>query len=232
MRVYAGNFGAAVSSTTGEEVPEGYAGSEGYSLSLLNVVNTDIGGPGMVQLLDMVDWEGEGAVRVEKWDGSGWNLVERRDFGGRDSQEDGEGSEMGASDEGEWESEAEVEDEVEKEQKDGAAEAKAEMEEDDRIDSASIPDASDSNQLLDEPTPGATEEAKETQAVIEPEAARPQLRTIKHPSWEREQDNESLLDMIAKQSKRLPVSKSGNAYATSAAKEKAGLEGEDEYEVL
>jgi hypothetical protein len=157
-------------------------------------------------------------------------LVERRDFGGRGvEEEEGKGSEMGGSEMGEWESEADSENEVEKERKDGA---KAETEEGIHIDSASTPDASDLHQLTDEPTAGAVEEPKESQAISEPETDRPQLRTIKHPSWEREQDNESLLDMIAKQSRKLPVSKSGNAYATSAANEKAGLEGEDEYEVL
>ena len=59
VRVYAGAFVPAWSSS----------GGEGFSISLLNVVNTDIGGPSMVQLLDMPceapEWNG--FLRKEVW---------------------------------------------------------------------------------------------------------------------------------------------------------------------
>jgi hypothetical protein len=214
VRIYAGNFDSASASELG--TPKGFSSSaEGYSLSLLNVVNTDIGGPGMIQLMDMVDWEAAGAIKVEHWDGSGWNLVREVEYVGEDGKESAEGdgngnrseSETGGSDKGEWESE----DEAEPEEEDKEAEAEAEIgKEDDQVDALPVPDVPASHQEQDTD-------------------ARPQLRSIKHPSWEHSQDKESLLDMISNQAKKLPVSKGGNAYATSAA---AALEGEDGYEVI
>lgn len=230
VRVYAGNF-------TPIAVEEK---DVGFSISLLNVVNTDIGGPGMVQLLDMVDWEGKGAVRREAWDGSGQNLVRREDYevaklGDGDVKAE-DVSEAGGSEKGEWESEPEVEREADDVfvEDDGKEQTKA-LSEGDGVEAE--PDIVQKHREIGNAIPDAFEAPKEAEGVPnipieEPESRPAQLREIKHPSWEREHDNESLLDMIAKQSKRLSISKAGNAYATSAAQEKADLSGEDEYELV
>jgi len=62
----------------------------------------------MVQLLDMADWRGKGALRMEKWDESGWNLVKREDFDGEIDYGESKAAdeiEDGASRVGEWEGE-------------------------------------------------------------------------------------------------------------------------------
>lgn len=55
----------------------------GFSISLLNVVNSELGGPGMVALLDhrparggVLGWEGAGLVTKEEWEGEGAGLLE------------------------------------------------------------------------------------------------------------------------------------------------------------
>jgi hypothetical protein len=225
VRVYAGNF-----------TPSAEQKQAGYSISLLNVVNTDIGGPGMVQLLDMADWKGKGAVRREMWDGSGWNLIEREDKGDEAFEEVGKAesdhSEV-TSDAGEWESEPEQE--IEEETKGKEVEMEDhETAHKDVLDDPSTIDAG--NPSFTGPTCN-TLQPEEAEVISDlptddPWSQRPQLRDIKHPSWEREHDNETLLDMISKQSSRLATSKTGNAYATAEAKEKADLSGEDDYEVV
>jgi hypothetical protein len=127
----------------------------------------------------------------------------------------GSESESGGTEKGEWESEAEAE----AHDKDAKAEAEI-PEEDEHVNDPPVPD-------IPAPLQATADTTTDT---------RPPLRSMKHPSWEHTQDQSSLLDMIAQQAKmsNLPVSRGGNAYATPAAgkNEKAGLEGEDEYEVL
>ena len=226
VRIYAGLF------TSAEE------GNRGFALCFLNVVNTDIGGPGMVSLLDVADWQGRGAGRSEKWEGGGWDCVERVEWNVKDAGYEEVGkeetiSETGASENGEWESEPEVE--LDEGVKDEHVEAKKEEEgklED--VDAAeAAPKSVDESETVPEPfeAPDEAEFVSDLPAD-DPWSQRPQLRDIKHPSWEREHDKESLLDMIERQSKRLPDSKPGNAYATAASEEKANLSGEDDYEVV
>lgn len=211
MRIYAGNFAGFSASDSEAAVSKGFSGAEGYSLSLLNVVNTDIGGPGMVQLLDMVDWEAAGAVKMEVWDGSGWNLVREVEFEMKEEEEEEGGSEGGGTENGEWESESEVDAEPEPEDKAGHGQEA---------------EADNPEEAPHGPVPGTNTDTETDN--------RPPLRSMKDPSWERSQDQKSLSDMITKQAKtsKLPVSKGGNAYASAAGIEKAGLEGEDEYEVV
>ena len=229
VRIYAGNF----ISTADEKV--------GFSISLLNVVNTDIGGPGMVSLLDDANWQARGAVRREKWEGNGWDCVERVEWE-QEYQEvpiEGTTSETGASEDGEWESEAEgdVEEEASGKTTKKEEHAEAGKELDNKVEGEDVlqgtPESVEDESTVQEITEAPEEDGATSEPPAEdPWSQRPQLRDIKHPSWEREHDKQSLLDMIESQSKRLPVSKSGNAYATAALKEKANLSGEDEYEVV
>jgi hypothetical protein len=225
VRIYAGNF-----------TPSAERKETAFSISLLNVVNTDVGGPGMVQLLDMADWMGKSAVRREMWDGSGRNLIEREDKEDEAFEEVGKAesdhSEV-TSDAGEWESEHEQE--IEEETK--GKEIETEEHETARKDVLDDPSTIDAGNPSFTGPPSNTSQPEEAEVVSDlptedPWSQRPQLRDIKHPSWDREHDNETLLDMISKQSSRLPTSKTGNAYATAAVKEKAYLSGEDDYEIV
>lgn len=238
IRIYAGNF----TPSTEQKLPS-------FSISLLNVVNTDIGGPNMVQLLDMADWMGKGAVRREIWDGSGWNLIERNDRGDEAFEEVGtaesDHSEV-TSEVEEWESEPEQEVEEDSKGKELETEQPAPADKEsvkDDFHGTSYGDAAGDagNPSFtgppSEPVPDEFDPTEETEVISaipadDPWNQRPPLRDIKHPSWEREHDNETLLDMIGKQSGRLPISKAGNAYATAAPKENTELSGEDEYEVV
>jgi len=177
VRVYAGQY-----------IPE-----KGTSVTLLNVVNTDIGGPSMVQLLDA-------PCEAPEW--SRWQRREawrERELLCREEQ-----SLMGADDE----SEKSVISDDDDGSLNSAGESEPEPEQDDQFEqhddgpSASGQSASPQNVPFSQDTAEPPEEIPLPQEPAEPEPALPERR-IEHPTWKRPDDGTSLLDLIRSQASLL-----------------------------
>jgi hypothetical protein len=79
VRVYAGEYLPAADGKEEEDEEK----KKGFSISILNVVNTEIGGPSMIQLLDAPTRAPGWAVGVtkEEWEGREWSVEGTVDFG-------------------------------------------------------------------------------------------------------------------------------------------------------
>ncbi|KIV94108.1 hypothetical protein PV10_05263 [Exophiala mesophila] len=184
----------------------------GFSISLLNVVNTDIGGPSMVQLLDehcdAPEWNG--FLRHDVWRGR--DLVSREErahwgSGGQQIHDDDDGSEhsMHSEDSTSTHQEDYLDDNAESMAKfqEGSRQSEPEFE---PIDQHNIPVAA-----MAEPATALDILPHEGGETDTPDPAEPEHnisvpqelnvpeRTIGYPTWDRRHDSVSLIDLIRSQ---------------------------------
>jgi len=202
VRVYAGAFLGP--SSLGEREGDGDDTGRGFSITLLNVVNTDIGGPSMPQLLDADCHAPE------------WNAFMRREvWSGRDlvSREDGDVLIAPPGDDASFRSLASADDEdAGSDGSDalinpGGAGVEDEVQPRDVVDDDQEEDILHSAQDHPLPAPDLGDkepygqppvEVEIQEHQIEPEVSLPDRR-IEHPTWSRRDDSMSLHDLIKSQ---------------------------------
>jgi len=221
VRVYAGPF-----------LPT----SDGFSITLLNVVNTDIGGPSMVQLLDEASSAHEWCqyMRKEAWRG--------RDLLYREERDGVPASDEFPDDASEQSVESDDNDSVESEPSATILQAPSLQEDAVENDEA----IATSTATMDLASRDLSSEAQKDPSVDEPEAE-PEIeaeaegiplarelelpeRHVEHPTWDRQDDSTSLMDLIRSQASMLAPF--GQEKSDPAAKEFPKEEADDAEEEL
>lgn len=192
VRVYAGPF-----------LPT----SDGFSVTLLNVVNTDIGGPSMVQLLDEASNAPEWCqyMRKEAWRGRDFLYREERDGvpAADESPDDGSEQSIASDDNDSVESEPSAtilqgpsmqRDAVENDS--AIAKSAATMD----LVSRDVSSEAHKDPSVDEPETEAEAEAEGIPLTRELELPE---RHVEHPTWDRQDDSTSLMDLIRSQASTL-----------------------------
>jgi hypothetical protein len=230
VRVYAGIFNALDAHLVFNE----------FSITLLNVVNTELGGPSMTQLLDEPCTEDEWvayAVRRETWNGR--DLIHREDLHPRTGGEDDHASECSITsvDDGESAGSVAAEDHVPIEEAEIGPSEGALTTGRDTVDS--LAEDLEVAQLValhaEEVDAGTTPARELLVEQREPEedsraSFAPPERSIDHPTWERPHDSTSLLDMIRSQASLITPLGSPASRAARAKDEVATSEEEAELE--
>ncbi|KAL6251660.1 hypothetical protein RBB50_001870 [Rhinocladiella similis] len=185
VRAYAGPF-----------VP---VSANGFSITLLNVVNTDIGGPNMVELLDMPcdapEWSRW--MRKDVWRDHQFLYCEKQDGPTLPQEFGDDGSEQSITSDGDDDESSSSDTSVVPSQTPSFQEEDTGRDEQDAVPalppSPQVEDTADvsSVQLEVEPIPEDNDL---------PEAPEPH---IQHPTWHRQDDSASLLDLIRSQAETL-----------------------------
>lgn len=188
-------------------------GTQGFSISILNVVNTDIGGPSMVQLLDEPceaqgwnDWVGREAWNNRSCVSREWRsdlkVWPMRNYRLPSSPITAPAHQPISAPVADSETSLELSaptEAIPDIDRPSSLEARAEETLPRENDAASSPIKSESDDMSDDP---ATNEVFEE----------PTQPNIQHPTWEHEDGDESLFDMIRRQSSKLvPASDKGEA---------------------